>query len=90
MQLGDEELLLCRISRPGGGGQAEGCVVSDLYGFVDVVNTEEHGDRTEELFAVDLGGAGNVGEDCGFEIVALAYHALAAGQHACTARVSPP
>ena len=45
-------------------------------------HAEEHGDGAEELFAVDGGGAGDVGNDGGLEVVAVAEHALAAGEDA--------
>ena len=46
------------------------------------VDAEEHGDGAEEFFAVDGRGAGNAGEDGGLEVVAVADHALAAGEDA--------
>ncbi len=46
------------------------------------LDTEEHGDGTEELFAIDGGGARDAGEDGGLEVVAFAEHALAAGEDA--------
>ena len=82
MEFGDEALLLGGVAGPGGGGEAEGGVVGDGDGFVEVVHAEEHGDGAEELFAVDGGGAGDAGEDGGLEVVAVAEHALAAGEDA--------
>ena len=70
------------IARPNGGGEAEGCVVGDGDGFVKALHTEEHGYGAEELFAVDGGGAGDAGEDGGFEVVAVAEHAFSAGEDA--------
>ena len=83
MQLGDEALLFGGVARPGGGAEAEGRVVGDLDGLVEVLHAEEHGDGAEELFAIDGGGARHAGEDGGLEVVALAQHALAAGEDAC-------
>ncbi len=53
LKLGDETLLLGGVSGPSGGGEAEGGVIGDLDGLVDVLNAEEHGDGAEELFAID-------------------------------------
>ena len=66
--------------------EAEGGVVGDGDGLVEVVHAEEHGDGAEELFAVDGGGAGDSGEDGGLEVVAVADHALAAGEDAARRR----
>ncbi len=82
LQRGDEALLFGGVARPGGGSQAEGGVVGDLDGFVDVLDAEEHRDWAEELLAVDGRVARHAGEDGGLEVVAFAYHAFAAGENA--------
>lgn len=83
LELGDEALLLGGVAGPGAGGEAEGGVVGDLDGLVEVAGAEEHGDGAEELFAVDGAGAGDVGEDGGLEVVAVAHHAFASGEEFC-------
>ena len=82
LESGGEAALLGGVARPHGGAEAEGRVVGDGDGFVDVGDAEEHGDGAEDLFAVDVGGARDAGDDGGLVVVALADHALAAGEHA--------
>ena len=83
LEPGDEALLFRRVASPGGGAEAEGSIVGEGDGLVEVLHAEEHGDGAEELFAIDGGGAGHAGEDGGLEVVAFADHALAAGEDAC-------
>jgi hypothetical protein len=65
--------------------EAEGGVVGERDGLVEVsCYAEEHGYGTEELFAIDLRGAGNVDQDGGLKVVALASHAFATGEDAST------
>jgi len=82
LQFGDEALLLGGVARPGGGAEAEGGVVGELDRFVEIFDAEEHGYGSEELLAVDRGGAGDADEDGGFEVVTFADHAFAAGEDA--------
>ncbi len=71
------------VACPRGGGEAEGGVIGDFDGFVQVLHAEEHGDGAEEFFAIDGRGARHASEDGGFEVVAVAQHTLAAGEDAC-------
>ena len=65
-----EALAFGVVGGPGGGGEAEGCVVGELDGFVERGDAEEQGDGAEEFFLGDGRVAHDASDDGGLEVVA--------------------
>ena len=82
LQLGGEASLLGAVTRPYRGCEAEGGVVGEGDGFIDVGYAKEHCDGAEYLFAIDLRAAGNAGQHGGLVVDTPAQHGLSAGEQA--------
>jgi len=65
-----EALAFSIVGGPGGGGEAEGCVVGEVDGFVEGGDAEEQGDGAEEFFLADSGVGHDAGDDGGLEVIA--------------------
>jgi hypothetical protein len=80
LELRNEALLLLWVHGPDRGSEAEGCVVGELDGLIEIADLEEHGDGSEDLLVEDGGVARDVDQHRGFEEVAATVEAGASGE----------
>ena len=61
-------LLLGGVIGPDRGAEAEGNVVGNLDGFIDIFHAEQHGDGAKNFLMHEFAVARHVGENTGGEI----------------------